>query len=252
MKTSISRIKLFKSCRRAYELKYVEGIIPLKSSEAIETGLSYHSKIEELYRDGAFDNTDLSRESAMAAAYEKYIYPEVKAKAVEAWFEYSLCPAHELIGRVDGVTEDGLLLEHKTTSTDLNSYEFYLDWDDQIPAYMLAYGINKMIYTICRKPTIRQKKDESDEDFYQRMIDWYDEDTCEKIRHITITRTNEELEEFRKHLIVMCEEMEMAESLGRLYRNSAYCRHWNTMCEYAQICNNYDPNESYVNYERSK
>ena len=109
-----------------------------------------------------------------------------------------------------------------------------------------------MIYTVVKKPTIRMKKGESDEEFYHRMVEWYDEDTETKIRCITITRTEEELAEFRKDLIMMCNEMEIAEAAKRLYRNPAYCHHWNTLCEYAQICNNYDPNETYINFERSK
>ena len=252
MKASISKIRLFKSCRRAYELRYVEGLAPVEVSDALETGRSYHGKLEDLYRDGSFDDSDLSKASAMAKAYEKYIYPKFKIEAVEEPFEFKVCPEHTIVGRVDGIADGEILVEHKTTSNDLDGYEFDLEWDEQIPCYMLAYGIKTMIYTLVKKPTIRQKKNESDEEFYQRMVEWYDDDTYSKIRFITVTRTAEELAEFRKHLIMMCDEMERAEASGRLYRNSAYCHHWNTLCEYAQICNNYDPNETYINFERSK
>lgn len=249
MEASISRIRLFKSCRRAYELKYVEGLVPVETTDALETGTSYHGKLEDLYRDGSFDDSDMSKASVMAKAYEKYIYPKFEVKAVEEPFEYKACPEHTIVGRVDGVA-DGALVEHKTTSKDLDGYEFDLEWDEQILCYMLAYGVNTMIYTIVKKPTIRQKKNESDEEFYQRMIEWYDEDTYSKIRSITVTRTAEELTEFRKHLIMMCDEMERAEASGRLYKNPAYCHHWNTLCQYAQICNSYDSEETYVNFER--
>lgn len=252
MKASISKIRLFKSCRRAYELRYVEGLAPVQVSDALETGRSYHGKLEDLYKNGSFDDSDLSKASAMAKAYEKYIYPQFKIKTVEEPFEFKVCPEHTIVGRVDGIAEGMALVEHKTTSNDLDGYEFDLEWDEQIPCYMLAYEINTMIYTIVKKPTIRQKKNESDEEFYQRMVEWYDEDTHSKIRLVTVIRTHDELMEFRKHLIMMCDEMERAEASGRLYRNPAYCHHWNTLCEYAQICNNYDPNETYINFERSK
>lgn len=252
MKASISKIRMFKSCRRAYELRYVEGLVPVEVSDALETGRSYHSKIEELYKNGSFDDSDLSKASAMAKAYEKYIYPQFKIKAVEEPFEFKVCPEHTIVGRVDGIADGEVLVEHKTTSNDLDAYEFDLEWDEQIPCYMLAYGISTMIYTIVKKPTIRLKKNETEEEFYQRMVEWYDEDTYSKIRLITVTRTEDELIEFRKHLLMMCDEMERAESTGRLYKNPAYCHHWNTLCEYAQICNGYDPNETYINFERSK
>ena len=251
MNISISKLRLFKSCRRAYEFRYVEKLNPIRTSEALQTGLSYHEKLESLYKDGTFDESDLSKTSAMASAYKKYIYPEFEVKLVEEWFEYELSKRHTLIGRIDGLVEGNAILEHKTTSMNLDAYEFDLEWDEQILAYMLACGTNRMVYTMVRKPTIRQKKDEADEDFYQRMVEWYDDDTYSKIRFTTVMRTENEIADFKKHLVQMCDEMERAEDLGLLYKNPAYCHHWNTMCEYAQICNDYDLDKVYVNFERS-
>lgn len=250
MRVSISRVKLFKSCRRAYELKYIEGLEPIETATALETGRSYHSKLEELYKTGSFDDSDFSKTSAMAKAYEMYVYPKFKVRAVEEWFSYGLPHGHSVVGRVDGVAENGCLVEHKTTSSNLDEYEYSLEWDEQIPCYMLAYGTNRMMYTIIQKPTIRQKKSESDEEFYQRMVDWYAEDTDSKIRCIEVARSDESLEEFRDNLTQMCDEMERAEKEGILYKNPAYCHHWNRLCEYAQICNNYDRDMEYVNFER--
>ena len=65
---SISRVKLFKACRRAYELKYIEGLEPVSEAESLTIGKSYHSKLEDLYKNGDFDASDLSKESAMATA----------------------------------------------------------------------------------------------------------------------------------------------------------------------------------------
>lgn len=250
MRVSISRVRLFKSCRRAYELKYIEGLEPVETASALETGKSYHSKIEELYKTGSFDDSDFSKTSAMAKAYEMYVYPKFKVRAVEEWFTYGLPNGHSVVGRVDGVAENGYLVEHKTTSSNLDEYEYSLEWDEQIPCYMLAYGTNRMMYTIIQKPTIRQKKSESDEEFYQRMVDWYAEDTDSKIRCIEVARSDEFLEEFRDSLTQMCDEMERAETKGIFYKNPAYCHHWNRLCEYAQICNNYDRDMEYVNFER--
>lgn len=251
MNISISRIRLFKSCRRAYELRYMEGVVPVNVSDALETGKSYHEKLEELYTTGEFDDSDMSKASAMAKAYEKYIYPQVAIKAVEQWFNCKLTQKHTIIGRVDGIA-DGALIEHKTTSADLDAFEYDLEWDEQIPCYMLAYRTRNVICTVVKKPTIRQKKDETDEQFYQRMVAWYDEDTYSKIRYIIVSRTKDYLMQFRKELIQMCNEIERAEIKKCFYKNPAYCHRWNTLCEYAQICNDYDPDETYVNFERSK
>ena len=158
MRFSISRIKLFKACRRAYELKYVEGLEPVQSADALQTGLRYHDILETLYKDGnlsAYDG-NYSKELAMATAYQKYVYPKFRVRACEEWKSYKLCTGDELVGRLDGIAEDGRLVEHKTTSSDITEeYEYNLQWDEQILAYMLMTGVREIYYTVCRKPTIR-------------------------------------------------------------------------------------------------
>lgn len=249
MKSSISALKLFKACRRAYELKHIEGLTPVVTAEALQTGRTYHQKIEDLYN-GVLDTSDLSKESAMATAYRKYIYPNFPVKAVEEWVECKLEHGHSLIGRVDGRTEDNIIVEHKTASGDIgDEYEFNLQWDEQILAYMLITGSRKIYYTICKKPTIRQKKGESEEEFFDRMCAWYDEDTESKIRFFPIIRTDDEVKEFEKDLVALMDEVEAAG--GRtLYRNPLYCNCWGRRCEYSSICLNYDKNQEYVEFER--
>ena len=249
MRLSISRIKLFKSCRRAYELKYVEGLEPVEKAESLQTGLSYHEKLEQLYQDGAFD-IDMTKESAMACAYMKYIYPEFKCKAVEEWCEYSLMTGDTLVGRVDGIAEDGRLVEHKTTSSEItDEYEYNLQWDEQLLAYMLMTGAREMYYTVCRKPTIRKKKGESDDEFFDRMVEWYDDDIDSKIRLIRVSRTDAEVEKFMDEVEKMAREINQTD---HFYRNANYCKCWGRRCEYAPICLHYDPDQEYVEFTRLK
>lgn len=248
MKLSVSRIKLFKSCRRAYELKYIEGLEPVEKAEALQTGLSYHEKIEQLYAEGVFDADDLSKESAMACAYQKYIYPEFKCKRPEEWVEYKLMTGDILIGRVDGIAEDDKLVEHKTTSAEITEeYEYNLQWDEQLLAYMLMTGAREIWYTVCRKPTIRQKKGETDQEFFDRMVEWYDQDTDTKIRLLRISRTDEDVEQFLDAVEKMAVEMR---DTDHYYRNTSYCKHWGRMCEYAPICLHYDPAQEYVEFQK--
>lgn len=240
---SISRIKLFKSCRRAYQFRYIEGLVPVEKADALAIGSNYHEKIEELYKTGQFDCSDLSKESAMATAYMKYIYPHFDVKASEEWIR-----KEDFIGRADGIASDGRLVEHKTTSGDIGEeYEYDLQWDEQILMYMWLTGAREIYYTVCRKPTIRQKKGESDEDFFERMVEWYDEDTESKIRYFIVSRTDEEIEEFEKQLHAMKEEMDHTKNY---YRNSGYCNCWGRWCEYSSICLNYDPNQEYVGFTK--
>ncbi|HCJ37845.1 MAG TPA: hypothetical protein DHV37_05910 [Erysipelotrichaceae bacterium] len=251
MKSSISRIKLFKACRRAYYFKYIQDLEPVQRSEALTIGSNYHDLIEELYTNGGFVTpNDFSKERAMAVAYKRYIYPKFKVRSVEQWKEKPV-GRHILFGRVDGIAEDGCLVEHKTTSmSDITeAYEYELLWDEQILAYMYLTGTRKVYYTVCRKPTIRQRKDEDEEGFYNRMLDWYDEDTNEKIRVMEITRTDEEVKEFIEEFTAMCDSMEAVENGNeRCYRNNQYCNCWGRRCEYSSICLNYNPEQEYVEF----
>lgn len=252
MIASASKIKLFKSCRRAYEFRYVYDLRPIETAEALQTGSNYHALIEELYNDDEaylFTHADdYSKEKAMATAYRKYIYPKFKVRSTEEWHQARI-GKHALVGRVDGIAEDGLLVEHKTTSQEITEeYEYDLQWDEQILAYMYLTGSRSVYYTVIRKPTIRQKKNETDEEFYNRMVEWYDEDTDKKIRLLKISRTDEEIQQFAESFKMICGEMER----GVIYRNPSYCNHWGRKCEYASICLNYDPDQEYVGFVKGE
>lgn len=254
MKVSISRVKLFKACRRAYEFKYVYGLVPVQKAEALETGLGYHAKLEELYRTGDFA-ADFSKESAMATAYKKYIYPKFHVKAVEDWVEMPLECGNTLVGRIDGMADNGWIVEHKTTSQEIGpEYEYNLFWDEQILAYMALTGSQDIYYTVCRKPTIRIKRGESEEEFFNRMVAWYEEETDKKITLMEIHRPDEEVDNFISDLNYIAYLMELSVRIGprRMYRNTAYCHCWGRRCEYSSICLNYNPNQEYLEFEKKE
>ena len=255
MKGSISRLKLFKACHRAYYFRYVEDLIPVQKSEALETGTWYHELLEKLYKEGDLLNCeeDNSKELAMACAYWKYIYPQFKVKSVEEWVK-GTCGKHTIIGRVDGIAEDGSLVEHKTTSINLDEYEYNLQWDEQILVYMWLTGTNHIWYTICRKPTIRQKKDESEEEFFNRMVAWYDDDTDSKIRVLRLERTQEDIDNCMNELRLVMNDIERLpeKSIDHWSKNTCYCNHWGRRCEYASICLDYNPNNQYVEFVKGE
>lgn len=247
MQVSQSQIRCFKACRRLYELKYIEGLQYNKDIEPLKVGASYHEKIEQLYSKGYFD-CDNSKVDAMAFAYEMFIYPKFKVKVAEKWFEYQLNDKHSLIGRVDAIAEDGLLVEHKTTSSDITEeYVYNLQWDEQVLSYMLAYGVREMYYTVCKKPTIRQKTNETDEEFFERCCKWYEEDTEDKIKVFKVTRTDEEIEKYKQQLIETIDEMEKT---TLFYNNTSNCTCWGRRCEYSSICLNYDAKLEYIDFTK--
>lgn len=251
MRLSVSRIKAFKSCRRLYELKYIENLQPAQKPEALEVGSNYHKLLEELNTNHhMWDYIEYSKEMAMAQAYYKYIYPKFNVSEAEKWLEYDLGNGDKLVGIVDGIADDGHIVEHKTCGSDITEqYEYNLLWDEQILAYMLMTGKRKVWYTVCRKPTIRQKQSESDEEFYHRMIEWYADDTDSKIRLLEIERTDDEVEDFRDELMLMADDIRHT---GHFYRNTCHCNMYGRRCEYSSICLHYDPKQEYVEFVKGE
>lgn len=253
MQLSITAIKAFKACRRMYYLRYVEGLKPVTKPEALEVGTNYHKLLESLYSGDLDALQGTTREHAMAQAYHKYIYPRFKVTAAEKRLEYNLGDGDVLTGIVDGIAADGCIVEHKTTSQAITpAYEYNLLWDEQILAYMLLTGARKVWYTVCQKPTIRQKKGETDEEYFERMCAWYDEDTETKITVMQIERTDAEVEAFRKQLETIKGTIHEAENDGNYYINTCHCNAWGRRCEYSSICLNYDPEAQYLEYYHYK
>lgn len=252
MRASVTQIKTFKACRRAWDLRYREHLKPVQRAEALEIGSSYHAFVEELEKTGTIAEPDYSMPCAMAFAHKKYLLDGAGYKVVEAEVKLERqVGRHTLFGVVDGLTSDNCILEHKTTSMDISpggEYEYNLQWDDQIRAYMLLTGVRKVHYTVIRKPTIRRKGDETEEDFFNRMVAWYDVDTEHKIRRFTVECTAVEVIEFEEQFKAICDEMQR----GVIYRNSCHCTAWGRRCEYAGICLNYDPSQQYIGYVRQE
>lgn len=252
MKLSSSLIKTYKTCKRKYELRYLEEVEPVAKAQALTDGTNYHEGIEAFYKTGEIlIDMNEPKISAMVWAYTEYIAPEIgKVKSAEEWFEYKLTKKHSVIGRNDAIAENGLSVEHKTTSNDVDDeYVYNLQWDEQILTYMLATGTNEMLYTVIKKPTIKQKQNETAEQYYERCKEWYATDTELKARVIKVIRNPEEIEEHRKNLIVLANEIE---NQKHFYRNPTACTCYNRRCEYAPICLNYNPQLTYVEFEKKK
>ena len=256
MNISSSKVKVYKACKRLYFFKYVENLEYIQTIQTLEDGKTYHSKIEQLYNEGDFEiDEENPKISAMACAYQKYIYPQFKVSRAEEWFEMKLTLAHTLVGRFDGIADDGCVVEHKTTSADVDDeYIYNLQWDEQVLNYMLASGKNKIYYTVCKKPTIRQKQNETAEEFLKRCIAWYDEDTDKKIRVISVERNKKEIAEQKEALKAIARDIVTTEKKGEkaFYRNQSHCTCYGRRCEFASICLDYDPKLEYVEFKKKE
>ncbi len=250
MRASHSQIQCYKSCRRLWYLKYIEGMQSTTKVEALERGTTYHDGVDALNKGEDFQ-IENPKYMAMVKAYEKYIMPNFKVVRSEEWFEYRIPKeTHTLVGRIDGMTEDGVLVEHKTVSSPIDEqYMYQLNFDEQVLTYMMAHNVTQMWYTVCQTPTIRQKKSETDGEFFQRCLEWYGTDTKTKIDCVFIERTQEQID---KHRIEMAQIMDEMEYCKLFYRNTGYCNKWGRFCEYSTVCLDYSPDKEYIGFERSK
>lgn len=249
MKASVSQIKAFKACRRSWYFKWHEKLEPVQMPDSLQTGRRYHAYLEML-ENGEDLPEDLTKECAMAWAFKKYILPQIKVVKAEQELEKQIGD-HTLHGFLDGIAEDGCVVEHKTTSRDISEggeYEYGLLWDEQIIAYMSLTGARKVYYTVIKKPTIRLKKGETEEEFFHRMIDWYDEETDQKIRVFTVERTDAEVAQFERDFEEICAQIQE----GVIYKNTCNCNAWGRRCEYSSICLHYDPTQNYIEFAKKE
>ena len=178
-----------------------------------------------------------------------------KIKKVEERFEVSIGYGKRLCGKIDAVMQHegkDLLIEHKSTScwtTNGAEYLHNLLWDEQSTNYLYAYReitgkfARGIMYCIVEKPTIKplqatpiekrrykqngeiygnqRERDETAEEYLQRVAEWY----AEKPRvHIHfIYRTPEEIERQIADLHLVFKDMAESEKNATFYRNPAAC-----------------------------
>lgn len=254
-KFSNSKIQCYKNCRRLYELKYIHKMKFLGLTATLEKGKAYHSKIEDILLQRIEDYTEIDpKVIGMARAFKKYIFPKLP-KVVETEKEFNLTiisddndygelHEHVFTGFFDAITENGIVVEHKTTSEEINGvYLERLENDEQVKSYMLASGKNEILYTVIRKPTIRLCKNETEVAFAKRCEDWYDTDTDNKMVLHVIRHTQAEIDVFKEELANLMLEIE---NQKLFFKTPSYCTKYNRICDYYPICNNYNPSENYV------
>ena len=249
---SATMLRAYKSCPRLYELQYVEGLKPAKPAEYLKTGQDYHSCVEEILKGEKYEADGIA--GSMAASFEKFLpWREWGVKEIEREFDCKLTPFCHMVGKIDAVCKDGTPIEHKTSSSAIDEkYINSLAWDDQVSFYLLALTlltgkpVTRAIYTVCQKPTIRQKQNETPEGYLERVKEWYYET---KIAAVSVVRSVDELKETEGEIRDMASEIRRRR---HFYRNPSNCKIMG--CQFAPICLNYDPEitSGFVKKERMR
>ena len=181
----------------------------------------------------------------MAEAFEKYIDWEGWEAKPEEEFKVRLARGLYLKGKIDALTYDGIPVEHKTTGQySLEKYIDHLAYDDQIAIYMLVTGSKRAIYTIMQKPTIRQSKNESEDEYLNRVSEWY---SPEHVKSVNVVRSAGELEAKRQEIIYIARQIRQTKMF---WKNPNTCAI--TPCPYASICLNYEPEMQVIGFEKKE
>ena len=194
-----TRMGLVLACPRRHYWRYEVGLHALMDGMALRFGSVWHRAMEcrwqgrpvadaflEAVRDRTFDEITLATLAGLLGAYyARYEEIEiVKELHPEVEFRLPLAGSRtfDAAGKIDGlgVLHDGrlALIEHKTCGTDIapdSDYWLRLRFNQQVYQYVLAaralgWDVQVVIYDVTRKPSIKQKQNETAEAFGDRLV----------------------------------------------------------------------------------
>lgn len=217
---SHSRINCFKTCPKQYEYKYIKRMFPLNSESSLNIGKAFHRGIElnsvdelanELDESDYFTQDNETEKVIVLAMVEAFLntFPNHNNENVEHEVHIEVPIGDDVFQMyADGIvnTPEGLILrEYKTASRVDDVYLDKLKFNDQISRYCWAIEekyqkkVIKIEYYIVKKPLLRLKKDETLEQYRQRLVDKIMED--DTITFLELNRTEDDLIEARDDLI---------------------------------------------------
>lgn len=148
-------------------------------------------------------------------------------------------------GKIDGLfkTRSGQwwIREFKTASQIDKHYIDRLSLDTQITSYIdgvqavKGIQIAGVIYTILKKPSIKQKQTETVEQYCQRVIQDYQERLDFYFHQETLYRDQNDLDEWRFEKWDIARDIADSEKNDRWYKNTAYCSQMGG-CAYMPLC----------------
>jgi len=146
-----------------------------------------------------------------------------------------------LTGKVDGLIKlesgEHAILEHKTTTLNLERYVETLWTDFQTRFYCQQYGkykgisIRKAMFNIIKKSLLRKRKGESEEALIERMTDDI------QFKRYLLSFEPTLLDEIGTQVWELKDNMQLAARSGKYYKNESQCRHaFGGMCDYFDLC----------------
>ena len=271
-----SAINAFKSCGRKYYWRYVREIEAKERPEALLLGTAIHGFLESHYCQLPYTPPiDLAPKSQAILKGVREYYPILymddldlfEPIAVEKIISGEILnpetgrPAREYAygGKVDGLVllkkdvegfkaGDLLLLEHKTTTKVDEAYFERLQLDSQLLLYSLYLSrelgapIAGTLFNVILKPSLRQKKSESEAEYHQRLrleMDW-----PEQYHRRYLRFPDQRLQEIMRELWSAKNVIAKARLENVFTMNSGACFDYHRKCDFWALCSSQDPEQT--------
>jgi hypothetical protein len=259
------------NCQRKFEFQYVERIEPIARKAALELGKAFQKGIElndpakgaEYLREHApmstsqADEDKLRLEEAIVHAGAKlYLSRWPAPEGEQREFEYRVrlrnpetgmpSQTFDLLGYADGVKDKGAhlgLVENKFVGQigEVSVRKLPLDRQVSLACYGLWRATGKKVreieYRFIRKPSIKQKKDETLDQFIARLeADYENPERRDFYSHgENLFRTDEDLLRIEAELWTWAEQLRRNRRWGFWPRNSSVCHDYGG-CPFLAAC----------------
>jgi len=279
-----TRIQTRKNCPKMDYWRNIRGLVPIVKKKSLNIGGAFHKGMETrsvekavtylrnqlLYPQDQQEADELeiaaaTVEAMVSGALEKW--PAFERGHRELKFEIpvmnpktnSSSRSFRLGGKTDELVQldDGTwwIVEYKTASQIGQAYVDRLDLDSQITTYI--YGLQRhldimisgVFYRVVRKPSIRQNKNETLDQFRQRIIRDYQERKDFYFYEFQLYRSQADLDEFEKELWAFTQEYLFAKRSGVHWKNTSKCTKFGG-CPYMPLCRGVEGAENMFRSEK--
>lgn len=266
---TFSRIKARKNCPFAEHLRYGLELVPRNKRDSLNLGSAVHLGLETGDADKAVGYFDDVFPDSQEEANEVEVKRATVRAMLEGYFERferfadgvtrrewafdlpirnpktgAVSRSFRLGGKIDAVTYVGgelWIVEYKTASQINAGYFERVGLDEQVTLYMHAVrellGVKPagVIYRVLKKPSIRQTKKESLEQFCNRLAKDYIDRPDFYFFEQRYYRSEEDLERFREELWAFTQQYLYEQRNGINCKNASRCLDYGR-CEYMPIC----------------
>jgi len=236
-----SEMSLYLRCPRAWSHAYVDRRVAKETDRNLSIGTQVHKWLQEWW---ILQNWLVYPEDPIARAccigYHAY-WGEPDLKNVEVELPWSAeVGGVPCAGTLDaiGTDDDGhvVIVEHKTTGHDITPGSVYwrqrVTADVQVSMYLAAFPDATVVYDVIRKPSLRLKKDETEDQFVTRCVVAMADEPDKYFQRQTVVRLEHEHKAF-------AEDVRLIDDRRRLPfqpRATGACFDYGKRCPYWGVC----------------